>query len=179
MARSGKKVYNPVSPKKEDLRPVDVYFNRLNASHQQSTNLLLHFIGVPLMVLGALAIAWAIPFPHFSFIGKYNGYFNWASFLIAFWIYYTLKLSPMLSYLMLFLMFGFSYGVMELSAIEQISGIPLIWIGTFILALAALLQFIGGKTEGKPSSFNDDKQLVLITPIWVLHFLTKKIGIRY
>jgi hypothetical protein len=91
--------------RKEDLRPVEVYFNRLNASHQNPTNRLLHFICIPLMLFGILGIAWAIPFPYIKFIGSYNGFFNWASFLIAFSVYYTLKLSPNLSYTMLLVLF--------------------------------------------------------------------------
>jgi uncharacterized membrane protein YGL010W len=167
------------APRKEDLRPVEVYFNRLNASHQNPTNRLLHFICIPLMLFGILGIAWAIPFPYIKFIGGYNGFFNWASFLIAFSVYYTLKLSPNLSYTMLLVLFVLSYGVSKLAEWQLTGGLPLIWVGTILFAIAWLGQFIGGQIEGKKESFADDKQLVLITPIWVLHFLAKKIRLRY
>jgi len=164
---------------KENLRPVEVYFNRLNASHQHPTNRLLHFICVPLMLLGILGIAWAIPFPYIKFLGQYNGMFNCASFFIAFSVYYTLKLSPNLSYTMLLVLFVLSYGVSKLAAWEIAGGPPLIWVSTGILAVAWLGQYIGGNLEGNKRSFDDDKQLVLYTPIWVLHFLAKKIGLKY
>ena len=164
---------------KKDLRPVEVYFYRLNASHQNPTNRLLHFICIPIMLLGILAIAWAIPFPYLKFIGSYNGFFNWASFLIAFSVYYTLKLSPNLSYTMLLVLFVLSYAVSKLAEWQLAGGLPLIWVGTILVALAWIGQFAGGKIEGKKESFADDKQLVLITPIWVLHFLATKIGLKY
>jgi uncharacterized membrane protein YGL010W len=161
------------------LRPVEGYFNRLNTSHQHPTNRLLHFICIPLMLFGMLGIAWAIPFPYLKFLGQYHSMFNWASFLIAFSVYYTLKLSPNLSYTMLLLLFVLSYGVSKLAAWQLAGGLPLIWVGTGIVAIAWLGQYIGGSIEGNRKSFDDDKQLVLITPIWVLHFLAKKIGLRY
>jgi uncharacterized membrane protein YGL010W len=169
----------PVIPIKENLRPVEVHFNRLNASHQNPVNRLLHFAGIPLMLLGILGIAWAIPFPYIKFLGEYNGMFNWASFLIAFSVYYTLKLSPNLSYMVLLVLFVLSYFLSKLAAWELAGGSPLIWVSTAILAIAWLLQYIGGYIENNKRSFEDDKQLVLITPIWMLHFLAKKIGLRY
>ncbi|AMR34519.1 hypothetical protein A0256_11535 [Mucilaginibacter sp. PAMC 26640] len=161
------------------MRPVDVFFSRLDASHKNATNRLLHYICVPLMLFALLAITWAIPFPYLKFIGSYNGMFNWASFLIAFCVYYTLKLSPILSYTMLILLFGLSYGVSLLAAWELAGGIPLIWMGTLLLAIAWLGQYLGSKQEGNPASFKDDTQLVLITPIWVLYSLFKRLGWRY
>jgi uncharacterized membrane protein YGL010W len=166
-------------PVKENLRPIEVYFNRLNASHKNPTNRLLHFTGIPLMLLGVLGIAWAIPFPYIKFLGQYNGMFNWASFVIAFSVYYTLKLSPNLSYAMLIILFILSYGISQLAALELAGGPPLIWVSTGILATGVLLQYMGGNIEGNKRSFEDDKQLVLITPIWVLHFLAKRIGLKY
>jgi uncharacterized membrane protein YGL010W len=95
-----------------EKRPVDIYFDKYAESHQHSTNKLIHWICVPLIVFSLLGLFWAIPFPYLKFLGKYNGFLNWASFLIGFSIYYYYKLSPVLSYLMLLILFGFSYGSM-------------------------------------------------------------------
>lgn len=171
-------ILKPSVPPK-DQRPVDVYFNRLDASHQHPTNRLLHYICIPLMLFAALGIAWAIPFPYIKFLGSYNGMFNWASFLIAFSVYYTLKLSPILSYTMLLVMFVLSYGVSRLAALELAGGPPMIWVCTVLMGLAWLGMFIGSKKEGKEASFQDDKQLVLYTPIWVLYSFFKRFGWKY
>jgi uncharacterized membrane protein YGL010W len=175
MAKSNLK---PISVK-ENLRPIEVYFNRLNASHQNPANKLLHFIGIPLVLFGILGIAWAIPFPFIKFLGQYNGMFNWASFVIAFSVYYTLKLSPNLSYTILIILFVLSFGISQLAALETAGGPPLIWVSTAILAVGVLLQYIGGNMEGSKRSFEDDWQLALITPIWLMHFLAKRIGMKY
>ena len=168
-----------IPPKKEDLRRIDVYFNRLDASHQNPTNRLIHWFCVPLMVLGILGMAWALPFPHIGFIGQYNGYFNWASFIIAFAIYYYLKLSPLLSYFALFLLFGISFGVMQLAAWGQAGGPPLALISPLILFAAMAGQYIGSKIEGRDESFTDDTKLLHVTPLWVLYSLTKRFGLRF
>lgn len=85
----------------EPKRPVDVLFDKYAESHQDHTNKLIHWICVPLIVFSLLGLVWAIPFPHLEFLGKYNGFLNWASFLIAFSLYYYFILSPALSFLML------------------------------------------------------------------------------
>jgi uncharacterized membrane protein YGL010W len=164
---------------KPGQRKIDVYFNRLDTSHQNPTNRLLHWLFVPVMVLGLLGMAWALPFPHIELIGKYNGYFNWASFVIAFAMYYYLKLSPLLSYFALFLLFGLSYGVMQLELYEKAGGPPLAMVSVVVLFTGLTGQFIGGKIEGKEDSFNDDTKLLHITPLWVLYSLTKRFGLRY
>jgi uncharacterized membrane protein YGL010W len=162
-----------------ERRPVDVYFDQYAQSHQNATNKLIHWICVPLIVFSILGLVWAIPFPYIKFLGQYNGYLNWASFLIAFAVYYYYKLSPILSYLMLLILFGFSYGVMDLDQWQKTGG-PALWLiclVIFILSWAG--QFIGHKIEGKKPSFLDDLKFLLIGPIWLLHFILKKFGIKY
>jgi len=166
--------------KQEDKRLVDVYFEKYSESHQNSTNKMIHWICVPLIVFSLFGLIWAIPFPHLDFLGRYNGYVNFASFLIAFAIYYYYRLSPVLSYLMLLLMMFFSAGIVSLEKMHNNSGWPQMWevcLGIFVISWIG--QFIGHKIEGKKPSFFDDLRFLLIGPIWLLHFLLKKAGIRY
>jgi uncharacterized membrane protein YGL010W len=54
------------------------------------------------------------------------------------------------------------------------------WQSCLIIFVAAWAgQFIGHKIEGKKPSFFDDLKFLLIGPIWLIHFLFKKAGIRY
>jgi uncharacterized membrane protein YGL010W len=130
-------------------------------------------------VFSLLGLVWAIPFPHIGFLGRYNGYLNWASFLIAFSVYYYLKLSPVLSYLMLLLIFGMSMIIVQLEKWEA-SGGPALWLVCLVIFVIAWIgQFIGHKIEGKKPSFLDDVKFLLIGPIWLLHFICKKVGLRY
>ena len=166
--------------KQPQIRPVDVFFNKYAESHQNPSNKLIHWICVPLIVFSLLGLVWSIPFPHFDFLGKYNGYVNWASFLIAFAIYYYLKLSPVLSYVMLLVIMLFSAGIVTLEKMHHNHNWLEMWkvcLGIFILSW--LGQFIGHKIEGKKPSFLDDVKFLLIGPIWLLHFLFKRMGLNY
>lgn len=157
----------------------DVLFDKYAESHQHPTNKLIHWICVPAIVFSLLGLVWSVPFPHLDFLGRYNGYVNWASFLIAFSIYYYYRLSPVMSYLMLLIIFAMSIGVVQLEKWAAAGG-PAVWqtcLGIFVLAWIG--QFIGHKIEGKKPSFLDDVKFLLIGPIWLLHFVCKKIGLRY
>ncbi len=160
-------------------RPVDIYFAKYTESHQNPTNKLIHWICVPLIVFSLFGLLWAIPFPYLKFLGSYNGYFNWASFLIAFSIYYYYKLSPVLSYFMLLIVMAFSFGVIELADWQKAGG-PALWLVCLIIfAISWVGQFIGHNIEGKKPSFLDDIKFLLIGPIWLLHFILKKFSVKY
>lgn len=158
---------------------VDVLFDKYAESHQNHTNEMIHWICVPLIVFSLLGLVWAIPFPHLAFLGKYNGFVNWASFLIAFSVYYYYKLSPIMSYLMLLLICLMSFFIVMLEKWELAGG-PAVWLVCAVIFIGAWIgQFIGHKIEGKKPSFLEDVKFLLIGPIWLLHFICKKIGLKY
>ncbi|WGQ08484.1 DUF962 domain-containing protein [Pedobacter gandavensis] len=158
---------------------VDVLFDKYAESHQNHTNEMIHWICVPLIVFSLLGLVWAIPFPHLAFLGKYNGFVNWASFLIAFSVYYYYKLSPIMSYLMLLLICLMSFFIVMLEKWELAGG-PAVWLVCAVIFVGAWIgQFIGHKIEGKKPSFLEDVKFLLIGPIWLLHFICKKIGLKY
>ena len=165
--------------KVEIKRPVDVYFDKYQESHNNETNEVIHWICVPLIIFSLLGLVWSIPFPHIAFLGKYNGFVNWASFLIAFSVYYYYRLSPVLSYMMLLLIVIMSWGIVSLEQWQKTGG-PAVWLICLIIFVVSWIgQFIGHKIEGKKPSFLDDIKFLLIGPIWLLHFICKRIGIKY
>ena len=173
------KIQKQTPAKAIQKREIDVLFDKYAESHQNPTNKLIHWICVPLIVFSLLALVWAIPFPRLEFLGKYNGFVNWASFLIAFAIYYYYKLSPVMSYFMLIAVFIMSFFIVMLEKWEQ-SGGPAMWVSALVIfVLSWVGQFYGHKVEGKKPSFLDDVKFLLIGPIWLLHFICKKIGLRY
>ncbi|MBC8987331.1 DUF962 domain-containing protein [Pedobacter sp. N36a] len=158
---------------------VDVLFDKYAESHQNHTNEMIHWICVPLIVFSLLGLVWAIPFPYLAFLGKYNGFVNWASFLIAFSVYYYYKLSPIMSYLMLLLICLMSFFIVMLEKWELAGG-PAVWLVCAVIFVGSWIgQFIGHKIEGKKPSFLEDVKFLLIGPIWLLHFICKKIGLKY
>lgn len=164
---------------KTEKRPIDVLFDKYAESHQNHTNKTIHWICVPLIVFSLLGLVWQIPFPKLAFLGKYVDFLNWASFLIAFAVYYYYTLSRVLSFLMLWIISAMSYGIVQIELAFGLgsSTAYLIYFSIFILAWVG--QFIGHKIEGKKPSFLDDVKFLLIGPIWLLHFICKKIGLKY
>ena len=161
-------------------RPVDAYFDKYAESHQNPTNKLIHWICVPLIVFSLLGLVWAIPFPHLSFLGEYTRYLNWATFLILFSIIYYFRLSPPLAIAMLFVISVFGAAIVTLEILHKEQGWPDMWqICLFIFFISWVGQFIGHKIEGKKPSFLDDLRFLLIGPIWLLHFIFRKLGIPY
>ncbi len=165
--------------KKEEKRKIDILFAQYAESHQNATNRLIHWVCVPLIVFSIIGLVTAIPFPQLNFLGKYNMYINWFSFVMAASIYYYTKLSPMLSYFMLFFFGACYYFIVQLEYLEKAGG-PALWqvsLGIFILAW--LGQFIGHKIEGKRPSFLNDLRFLLIGPIWLISKILIKLNIKY
>lgn len=160
-------------------REVDVLFDKYAESHQNTSNEIIHWICVPLIVFSIIGLVWSIPFPQLDFLGKYNGFINWASFLIAFSGYYYYRLSPVLLYLMILVIFAMASVIIRLEKWEAAGG-PAVWLVCAVVFVVSWIgQFIGHKIEGKKPSFLDDIKFLLIGPIWLLHFICKKIGLRY
>lgn len=170
---------SPKTVQPKDQRKIDVLLAKYAESHQHPTNKLIHWICVPLIVFSLLALIWSIPFPHLDFLGRYNGFVNWASFLIAISVYYYYTLSPVMSYLMLISIVIMSFFIVSLEKWE-LSGGPAMWhVALVIFILAWIGQFIGHKLEGKKPSFFEDVKFLLIGPIWLFYFICQKIGLRY
>lgn len=154
------------------MKKIDEYFEIYGQSHQNATNKLIHWIAVPAIVFSLLGLIWSIPVPEFM---QFTPFFNWASLLLAIVLYYYYTLSPILAFTMVFVvgLFSFFYVLIEKSAY------PLWQISLVIFVVAWIFQFIGHKIEGKKPSFLDDIKFLLIGPLWLLHFLFKKIGLAY
>jgi uncharacterized membrane protein YGL010W len=160
-------------------KQVDVYFDKYAESHQNPKNELIHWICVPLIVFSLVGLIWSIPFPYLSFLGAVNGYVSWAWFLIAFAVYYYFKLSPVLAGFMLLLILVFIYAIVVLLNWQHNGG-PMLWQSCLVIfVLSWVGQFIGHKIEGKKPSFFDDIKFLLIGPIWLMHFVLMRLGIKY
>jgi uncharacterized membrane protein YGL010W len=89
-------------------------------------------------------------------------------------------LTPPLAIGMLIISYMLLYfsGSLEIQLEEN--GKILLWqLALLIFAIAWIGQFIGHKIEGKKPSFLTDLAFLLIGPLWLLHFIYKKLGIPY
>jgi len=157
------------------MRKIDQLFAEYAESHKNQTNKFIHWICVPLIFFTIVGFISLIPAPHFC--APYFGCISVASIVALFLVtifYFTLswRISLIMLLIMLF-MEHFAYAInvhfKENSWIIYLSIFVITWI----------FQFIGHKIEGKKPSFLKDLQFLLIGPIWLLHFILKKIGIPY
>jgi uncharacterized membrane protein YGL010W len=51
------------------------------------------------------------------------------------------------------------------------------FVGIFVISWIG--QFIGHKIEGAKPSFFDDLKFLMIGPAWLLHFIYRKVGLKY
>lgn len=160
-------------PPKVEQRPVDVFFNQTNEVYGK--NPAVAVIAIILTLFGLITFVWALPFPYLAFLGKYNGYLNWASFLIAAAIYYLLRLSPMVSYIMLFMLFGFSYGIIQLEGWQKSGGASLCIVGLSAFVIGTIIQMLTFRQKTASEYVN----LLLKSPVWVIVFVLKKLNFKY
>lgn len=129
-------------------------------------------VSVPLLLLGLMGITWIIPFPHLGFLGAYNQYINWSSLFLAVAVYLLLRISPLLSYLMLFILFLLSYVVMQFIAWEHTGGAP-VWLISIILLTLSIGLMLGvlKRRENLKFSFNTPVLVV----VWFFKAISRKL----
>ena len=117
----------------------------------------------------------SVPFPLVL-----NGWINFATIVFAFALIFYFRLSMPIFIGMLvigYLMF-FGNRLMDTHILPGI-GLKLWQFSLIVFIIAWIFQFIGHKIEGQKPSFIEDLQFLLIGPIWLLHFILKKIGLPY
>ena len=166
-------------PNNKDSRLIEINFNKYATCYPTTAAKIITGIFISLIMFSILGLAWAIPFPFLKFLGRYNGFFNWASFFIALCVYGYYKLSAVLSYFIFFTLFAFNYGIMQFD-LWQKSGGPALWLVCLIIFIMSLtIQLATFRTENKNYPLTDNVQFILIAPVWLLHFVLKKFKIRY
>lgn len=160
-------------------RKLDNYFNYYSEKYATKIGRIINGFFAFTMYFALLGLAWSVPFPYLNFLGRYNNYFNWASFVIAFSIYYYSRLSPLMSYLMLFLTLIFTYFISKLQLHNPGDNQFSIQLYLLILVTCAIARYAIDKVAGKNSILKMELYFVLIGPMWALHFLLKKWNVKY
>lgn len=149
--------------------------NEYGESHQNTTNKKIHWICVPAIFWSIVALLYSIPNSSLVELFGYHFYSNWAVIVLIPVVVYYFSLSISLTAGMLL----FIYGCLFLSEVVlYYSPVPLWTVAISVFILAWIGQFYGHSIEGKKPSFLKDIQFLLIGPIWLLHFIYKRIGIK-
>jgi uncharacterized membrane protein YGL010W len=158
------------------MREIDDWFNAYAESHQNRINKLIHWICVPLIFWSVIALLWSIPFPE----AIQGTGLNWAYVVLMGTLGWYMFLAPPLAIGMLVISYSLLYFTETLHARLDETGQISLWIlSLLVFAIAWVGQFIGHKIEGKKPSFLTDLSFLLIGPLWLLHFIYRKLRLPY
>ena len=157
------------------MRKIDQLFEEYGESHRNETNKFIHWICVPLIFWSILGFVSLIPSPHFCL--PYFGCISIVSIVavVLVTIFY-LRLSAVIGIIMLLLMLLMEHLAYAVNVkFEHQSW--MVFLAVFVISW--IFQFVGHKIEEKKPSFLKDLQFLLVGPAWLLHFILKKIGVKY
>lgn len=157
------------------MKKIDSLLNEYGESHKNKTNKFIHWICVPLIYLSIVGLVRSIPSDLLSNEYLSENYLNWASITVLLVMIYYLSMSFMLTLGMTI----FSFICLYICNTLILLNLSLIWISVVIFTVSWVFQFIGHKIEGKKPSFLKDIQFLMIGPAWLMHFIYKKLNIKY
>ncbi len=160
------------------MRKIDQLLHEYGLSHQNSTNKLIHWICVPLIFFSIVGLIWSIPHQLLNELIPLQPepIVNWATLILLLVLIYYFILSIPLFFGMLIVAI---VNIFICYLLDVYVEIPLWLISIVVFVLAWIGQFYGHRVEGKKPSFLKDVQFLLIGPAWLMHFLFKKLGVRY
>jgi uncharacterized membrane protein YGL010W len=155
------------------MKSVADWFTEYSESHAHSTNKLLHWICVPLIVLAVMGLLWSVPTP--TALSSISPWLNLATLIALLALVYYAALSPALA-------IGIAIAFLALLAtLQALNTLPWpLWITSLVIFVVAWIgQFIGHAVEGKRPSFCKDIQFLMIGPLWLVAALYKRLSIPY
>ena len=142
------------------MKSQDQWFDEYAVSHQNSKNIVIHKICVPLITVSLLMVLWAIPVPSF-----FAPPVNWSTLFVAAAVIFYLSLSWRYALFMALVIGVVLYGIALVAAHDSSM---LVSVGIPVFVLAWVGQFVGHRIEGRKPSFLTDLQFLLIGPLWVV-----------
>jgi uncharacterized membrane protein YGL010W len=162
----------PETPHANPRREVDRWLGNYSEDHRNSTNILVHWICVPLILWTVIALLWLVPVP--AALGRTG---LWAGVGMFLALMFYLRLSRPLGFAMLavFVLLG----LITEALFRALGTTQLLWLAIAVFVLAWIAQFVGHKIEGKKPSFLTDIAYLLIGPAWIVAKIMRKLGIVY
>jgi len=159
------------------MRKIEALLNEYGESHQNHTNKFIHWICVPLIFFSVVGLIWSIPSGILQNLlgGVLGNWANWATITLAVVLVYYISLSWQLAIGMLLFTLFCTWMANQIALI----GLQVWLVSIIVFTFAWIGQFYGHKIEGKKPSFFKDLQFLLIGPAWLMHFIYKKVGLKY
>ena len=153
-------------------REVDRWLGNYSEDHRNPTNILIHWICVPLILWTVIALLWTVPVP--ESVGRAG---LWAGVAMFAAMMFYLRLSRALAFGMLatFVVLG-----LITEALYRVLGpATLLWLAIGVFVVAWVAQFVGHHIEGRRPAFFTDLAYLLIGPAWIVAKIMRKFGIAY
>ncbi len=146
------------SPSAPSTRVIDQLIAQYAESHRHPTNVLIHWICVPIIVWCVLALLHAL-----------HPWLAWGAGAAAL-VYYA-RLSPPMALAM---------AIFSVASLLTLPWVPYPVVTAVVLFIVTwILQFYGHHVEGKKPSFLDDLRFLLIGPVFLLAKAFRRLGLRY
>lgn len=152
------------------MKTLQQWFDEYAVSHQNETNISIHFICVPAIFFSIVGMFMSIPSEFLNNLTKLNNplLMNWANIVLVFFLLFYLRLSFAMFIKMLIFSILCVVGNYFLALY-----LPLLYTSITIFVIAWIGQFYGHKVEGAKPSFLEDLQFLLIGPAWVIKKMFK------
>ncbi|GAA4276467.1 Mpo1 family 2-hydroxy fatty acid dioxygenase [Aquimarina mytili] len=147
------------------MKTLDTWFKEYAVSHQNKTNIAIHFICVPAIFFSIVGLIMSIPNGFLASIIPGDNPFieNWAFVVSLFILLFYIRLSVKMA---LQILIFIAFCIVANYYIGQYA--PLWMVSLIIFVVAWIGQFYGHHLEGKKPSAAQDLQFLLIGPAWVI-----------
>ncbi|MGH8122172.1 MAG: DUF962 domain-containing protein [Rudaea sp.] len=156
----------------DNRREVERWLGNYSEDHRNPTNILIHWICVPVILWTVIALLWVLPVP--PLLGR-TGLWAGVAMFAAFVFY--LRLSRPLAFGMLAVFVVFA--LISEALYRALGPGMLIWTAVALFVIAWIGQFVGHKIEGRKPSFLTDLAYLLIGPAWIVAKIMHRLGVAY
>src|SRR6478736_4176592 len=150
-------------------REVDRWLGNYSEDHRNPTNIVIHWICVPLILWTVIALLWVAPVP--AVLGRAG---LWAGVAMFAALTFYLRLSRARG-LAMFVAFD-ALGLITEALYRALGPAALMWLAIGVFVVAWIAQFVGHKVEGKRPSFLTDLAYLLIGPAWIVAKIMRRVG---
>jgi uncharacterized membrane protein YGL010W len=156
----------PLTPRRE----VDRWLGNYSEDHRNPTNVLIHWICVPLILWSVIALLWVVPVP--AILGR-PGFWAGMGMFAALVFYLRLSRPLCLGMLVLFVVLGLITEYLY----RALGATNLMWLAIGVFVLAWIAQFVGHHIEGRRPAFFTDLAYLLIGPAWIVAKIMRRFGV--
>lgn len=151
----------------------DQWLERFEVSHRNIAHAPVYWLAVPVLILGTVGLLWSLPVP--NEFREISPVLNWGSaFLLSAVVYYFIISLP--------LAFGVLPFVLAVAAFElwlQFSAFSALHASLGLIVGGLLGIAMGRAGQGGARAVWNDVQHIMITPVWLLSLLYRKLGIPH